>query len=153
MRPLDTEVSQSALGSQQNHHQPHHHPHHHPSWSLRNEDRHPDLWPWSSRTGGSKPSTARTVKPLAVAQLSQEPLESLDSSRETEAMGDDGALSLSKTSAKVSNQQVPSAIALTTSSPIEQRAEWAKAKKEEYDRNCGALWTDYRECLQVRHLC
>ncbi|KAJ9115027.1 hypothetical protein QFC22_005355 [Naganishia vaughanmartiniae] len=39
-------------------------------------------------------------------------------------------------------------IPLTTSSPKEQRSEWARAKKEEYDRNCGALWTDYRGCLQ-----
>lgn len=63
---------------------------------------------------------------------------------------DESEVPTRKADTQRSKQSVASAIPLTTSSPVEQRAEWAKAKKEEYDRNCGALWTDYRECLQVR---
>jgi TRIAP1/MDM35 family protein len=30
------------------------------------------------------------------------------------------------------------------------RAAYARAKAEEYDRQCGGVWAAYRECVQVR---
>jgi hypothetical protein len=139
---LDAAASPSAVGSP-NHH--HHHSHHHPSWSLRNDDRHPDLWPWSRPTS-SKASSTRSPK-TTVPHQNPEPVTSEEVASPVTAEESD--VPTRKTNAQRSNQSTASAIPLTTTSPVEQRAEWAKAKKEEYDRNCGALWTDYRQCLQV----
>jgi hypothetical protein len=138
--PLDAAALPNAHGSPQHHHHSHHH---HPSWSLRNEDRHPDLWPWSR---GSKSSSTRVVK-TAVTPTTPEPVKAEISPLAT---SDESELPTRTADTQRSKQNVASAIPLTTSSPVEQRAQWAKAQKEEYDRNCGALWTDYRECLQVR---
>ncbi|KAI5454330.1 Mitochondrial distribution and morphology protein 35 [Naganishia albida] len=139
--PLADSVS-SGVGPSTHHH--HHHTQHHPSWSLRNDDRHPDLWPWS-RSGNARASSTRTTK-TAVAQATPSSVTSEEAPLSAATQQSD--LPTRKTDTQPSNQHVAAAIPLTTSSPVEQRAEWARAKKEEYDRNCGALWTDYRECLQ-----
>ena len=31
----------------------------------------------------------------------------------------------------------------------EQRAEYSKAKAEEYERKCGKIWQEYKTCVQV----
>lgn len=31
----------------------------------------------------------------------------------------------------------------------EQRSKYSQEKAEEYERNCGKIWTQYRECVQV----
>lgn len=30
-----------------------------------------------------------------------------------------------------------------------QRIEYSKQKKEEYDRKCGSIWAEYKDCVQV----
>lgn len=145
----------NAAGS--SHHHSHHH-HHHPSWSLRNDDKHPDLWPYSSRHVTSKSSashivTETPVNPTNIADADDIPDQPLVEAVEAE-FSDHAVSTPSEPTRSAVPQKPVVTIPLTTSSPKEQRAEWARAKKEEYDRNCGALWTDYRECLQVRlHFC
>jgi hypothetical protein len=129
-----------------------HHQHHYPSWSLRHEDRHPDLWPFSTRPAGGRLS--RATKTVAVVPPTPETIEGVSGATpdSTNDMSTNVPAPVnSGTSSKTSNREAPAALPLTVSSPAEQRTEWAKAKKEEYDRNCGDLWTDYRECLQVRY--
>ena len=40
------------------------------------------------------------------------------------------------------------AVAASKGTP-EERAAYSQAKAAEYERNCGALWTQYRDCVQV----
>ncbi|KAJ9111445.1 hypothetical protein QFC19_001214 [Naganishia cerealis] len=149
--PHTSSIPSGSIGS--THHQgPHHH--HYPSWSLRNDDKHPDLWPYSARHIVSKSTTVHAAKDSPVEQTnlaarSGVPDQILEQEVEADLSVHDLAIpSESKSSAAVNPKPVVT-IPLTTSSPKEQRAEWARAKKEEYDRNCGALWTDYRECLRA----
>lgn len=144
-----TDASSSAIVGSSHHNT--HHQHHYPSWSLRHEDRHPDLWPFSTRPAGGRLSratkTTAVVPPTVEAVEVRQTTPNSTSDRSTDVP----APVNSTTSSKTSNREAPAALPLTLSSPAELRAEWAKAKKEEYDRNCGGLWTDYRECLQVRY--
>ncbi|GHJ84744.1 hypothetical protein NliqN6_1146 [Naganishia liquefaciens] len=125
-----------------------HHQHHHPAWSLRHEDRHPDLWPFSTRPAGGRLSRATKAAAVASAppQLEEKPQES--PAGQIDAPMDVPAIINPAIASKTPSREAPTAVTLTVSSSAEQRAEWAKAKKEEYDRNCGDLWTDYRECLR-----
>ena len=40
--------------------------------------------------------------------------------------------------------------AVSASASPENRAEYSKAKAEEYERKCGKIWATYRDCVQVR---
>ena len=40
--------------------------------------------------------------------------------------------------------------AVSVSASPENRAEYSKAKAEEYERKCGKIWASYRDCVQVR---
>lgn len=40
--------------------------------------------------------------------------------------------------------------AVSVSASPENRAEYSKAKAEEYERKCGKIWATYRDCVQVR---
>ena len=40
--------------------------------------------------------------------------------------------------------------AVSTSSNPEERHKFAQAKAAEYSRTCGKIWTQYRECVEVR---
>jgi TRIAP1/MDM35 family protein len=37
----------------------------------------------------------------------------------------------------------------TKKSPQAHRIEYSKQKKEEYDRKCGNIWAQYKDCVQV----
>ena len=39
--------------------------------------------------------------------------------------------------------------AVSASASPETRAEYSKAKAEEYERKCGKIWANYRDCVQV----
>ncbi|KAF8464770.1 mitochondrial distribution/morphology family 35/apoptosis [Russula ochroleuca] len=38
--------------------------------------------------------------------------------------------------------------AVSASASPENRAEYSKAKAEEYERKCGKIWESYRDCVQ-----
>lgn len=38
--------------------------------------------------------------------------------------------------------------AVSVSASPENRAEYSKAKAEEYERKCGKIWASYRDCVQ-----
>lgn len=40
--------------------------------------------------------------------------------------------------------------AVSASSKPEERQKFAQAKAAEYERTCGKVWAQYRECVQVR---
>lgn len=40
--------------------------------------------------------------------------------------------------------------AVSVSASPENRAEYSKAKAEEYERKCGKIWASYRDCVRVR---
>lgn len=42
--------------------------------------------------------------------------------------------------------------AVSASSKPEERQKFAQAKAAEYERSCGKVWAQYRECVQVRVL-
>jgi TRIAP1/MDM35 family protein len=39
--------------------------------------------------------------------------------------------------------------ATAASATPEQRSAFSKQKAEEFDRNCGKIWEQYRDCVQV----
>lgn len=39
--------------------------------------------------------------------------------------------------------------AVSASASPESRAEYSRAKAEEYERKCGKIWASYRDCVQV----
>jgi len=39
--------------------------------------------------------------------------------------------------------------AVSAAASLENRAEYSKAKAEEYERKCGKIWASYRDCVQV----
>jgi hypothetical protein len=152
-RDASATLSPAAGSAGSSHHHTHVPHHHHPSWSLRNDDKHPDLWPYSSRHVIPKNTASHIVKeasvnPTNVADDDDVPDQPLVEAVEAE-FSDHTVSTPTEPKRSAVLQKPVLTIPLTTSSPKEQRAEWARAKKEEYDRNCGALWTDYRECLQV----
>ncbi|KAI0945790.1 hypothetical protein AcW1_001930 [Taiwanofungus camphoratus] len=39
--------------------------------------------------------------------------------------------------------------AVSASTTLEQRSQYSQEKAAEYERNCGKVWSQYRECVQV----